>query len=714
MGSVSEAVVWEGRGLGWGRVRGEGVRGGRFEGEGMGEAEFAEHGGFLGLMCLHAAQDIVEGADGFEDMGALVEHDAFGAVAHGGVGDFGAGGHSLFCEGFEDLGGPDDGDMGSLADPEDFLLNFGESFEAAFDGEVAASDHDAAARPGHGGEEHIGEVIEAAFGFDFEDDGWTAIGEPGEMLLEELDIACGIGEGEFDDIGIMSGEFEVLEVSGGEGGELERGFGEVDAFIGLEFRACGSCVGDADEGVGGVDLLDDAADFSVIEPDGVTGPDVFEDIGDGAADHGGREDAAGVIEGGGPTGLEVAGDEEGIAFVEGEGVFAVGQGTDGSGSQVSGEIAVDEFEENSGDEVGGLVGLCPGALASDIDDLEGARGMPRVTEADAVAGLEVLEPIVGEWEGGIGGRGRGRGMALVCEPDARGRGDASQRIALGSDADDGGSGFDGSGAKLGTGEIHDDAAGAAERLPSAFEVVDDERPGLLVIVSAIDPHAIHALAEEVADEGVVMRGLARHGDHDADAAAMDGRAEEVVRMFGEESLTVFEEDGGVMERARVPGDAREVMQGLEDGIDGGEDVGFGAAERREAEGCEAVLEWSQVVAAEGQVVQEIASTFLEAGMNGIEQVMRRGVFGDEFGADGFELMKSVMDVWGCRRRGRGWNFGDHRDDLRARRGMGGCTVSWGTSMMLSDGGSGTEYVVDPRGAERGAEHLGWRVACASC
>src|SRR5271157_6314848 len=51
------------------------------------ETEAAQECALLALVRLHAAHDIVEDADRFEDVRALVEHNAFGALAHGRVGD---------------------------------------------------------------------------------------------------------------------------------------------------------------------------------------------------------------------------------------------------------------------------------------------------------------------------------------------------------------------------------------------------------------------------------------------------------------------------------------------------------------------------------------------------------------------------------------------------------------------------------------------------
>ena len=54
------------------------------------DGQAAEHGTLLQMMGLHAVHDVVEEADGVEDVLALVQHDALGADAHGGIGDLGA------------------------------------------------------------------------------------------------------------------------------------------------------------------------------------------------------------------------------------------------------------------------------------------------------------------------------------------------------------------------------------------------------------------------------------------------------------------------------------------------------------------------------------------------------------------------------------------------------------------------------------------------
>ena len=148
--------------------------------EGGGDVELAEHGALLFLVGLHAAKDVVENADGSNDVRALVEHDAFGALAHRGVRDFGARRDAGLRERFEDLRRPDHRHVRSLADPQDFFLDFGEALVAALDREIAARDHHSDGTAAHGREQQCGQLVEALPRFDLENDAEvfaTQIGE---------------------------------------------------------------------------------------------------------------------------------------------------------------------------------------------------------------------------------------------------------------------------------------------------------------------------------------------------------------------------------------------------------------------------------------------------------------------------------------------------------------------------------------------------------
>ncbi len=58
------------------------------------QTQSAEQGTFFDLMILHAAEDVAENTDGIHDVGSLVEHDALGADAHGGIGHLGSRGYA--------------------------------------------------------------------------------------------------------------------------------------------------------------------------------------------------------------------------------------------------------------------------------------------------------------------------------------------------------------------------------------------------------------------------------------------------------------------------------------------------------------------------------------------------------------------------------------------------------------------------------------------
>jgi hypothetical protein len=47
---------------------------------------------------------------------------------------------------------------------------------------------------------------------------------------------------------------------------------------------------------------------------------------------------------------------------------------------------------------------------------------------------------------------------------------------------------------------------------------DHLSPSRCIVVGAVDPHAIHAALDKVANERVIVRRLARHGDHDPNPA----------------------------------------------------------------------------------------------------------------------------------------------------------------------------------------------------
>ena len=136
----------------------------------------------------HAPEDVVEYDDGGVDVGSFVEHDAFGALAHGRVGDFGTRRLARACEVVEDLGRPDDGDVGRFAEPQDFFLDFGEAFVAGFDREIAPGDHDADERGAHGVQEDLGQPSERGGGLDLQDEPEVLAVNPSQVRMHGVDV----------------------------------------------------------------------------------------------------------------------------------------------------------------------------------------------------------------------------------------------------------------------------------------------------------------------------------------------------------------------------------------------------------------------------------------------------------------------------------------------------------------------------------------------
>lgn len=69
-------------------------------------------------MVGHSLQNIVQRLDGLDDVQALVEHHALGALTHGSVGDLRARRYAFLGQMFQDLRRPDDGQMRRFAKPQ--------------------------------------------------------------------------------------------------------------------------------------------------------------------------------------------------------------------------------------------------------------------------------------------------------------------------------------------------------------------------------------------------------------------------------------------------------------------------------------------------------------------------------------------------------------------------------------------------------------------
>jgi len=81
------------------------------------EYQMTQHRAFLAVVALLPLKDIIKDPKGLLDMRSFVKHDAFGALAHGCIGDLGTRRDSIPGKSFQNLSGPDHWYMGCLADP---------------------------------------------------------------------------------------------------------------------------------------------------------------------------------------------------------------------------------------------------------------------------------------------------------------------------------------------------------------------------------------------------------------------------------------------------------------------------------------------------------------------------------------------------------------------------------------------------------------------
>ena len=132
------------------------------------------------------------------------------------------------------------------------------------------------------------------------------------------------------------------------------------------------------------------------------------------------------------------------------------------------------------------------------------------------------------------------------------------------------------------------------------QVLDHPRPDLGVVVGAVDPHAVHAVREQVTNQSGVLGSLARHRHHHAHAAAGGRGAEQRVRVILEQLAALFEGEALLRLWRRCRPEA------LEHRRKRGEGVRLGAPEGGEPERREPLLQPPQILAPQPQIVHEVA------------------------------------------------------------------------------------------------------------
>ena len=157
-------------------------------------------------MGLHGVEYVIQKANGLDDMLALVQHHAFGAYAHGGIGDLRARRDSRLGERFEHLCGPDHRYVCGFAQPQDLFLHFGQPFEADLDCQIAARHHDSDGMMAQGRQQGERELVESLAAFDLEDDSQSSLAASLQLPPELQNVLGPADEGQADDIGMLGDE----------------------------------------------------------------------------------------------------------------------------------------------------------------------------------------------------------------------------------------------------------------------------------------------------------------------------------------------------------------------------------------------------------------------------------------------------------------------------------------------------------------------------
>jgi hypothetical protein len=228
-------------------------------------------------------------------------------------------------------------------------------------------------------------------------------------------------------------------------------------------------------------------------------------------------------------------------------------------------------------EIGGLHRLRPTTGTSRVSDLQAPPRAARILKRHAVSDLQALQPGPRDGKAGVGARRRRLRRVTVGEPHSRWRCHATEEIPLRADFRHGRARLDGPGPQFGAGQIHQDLAADPDGRLGTPEVLDHPHPPCSVVVRAVDPHAVHALLDEIVHETVVVGGLARHRDHDPNSATMRRSPEELFRLFGEQVVACLEVGSrAVRSRPLLP---LQGMQRADHGVKARKDVSLRAAER---------------------------------------------------------------------------------------------------------------------------------------
>ncbi len=177
-----------------------------------------------------------------------------------------------------------------------------------------------------------------------------------------------------------------------------------------------------------------------------------------------------------------------------------------------------------------------------------------------------------------------------------------------------------SGAEFGPSDIHQDAAGKAEFNPRARKIFDHTGPNVGCVMRAVYPHAIHPPGKQVAHQRVVLSRVRRHRDHDPDPAIGRLGTKQSFGMLLEQGLTLIEARAqGLLGRRRGPPD--NTVQQLQHRVERIQHMRFSSAQRGQAEFRQLLLQQSNVVTPQGEIVQQIGGTLAPRRMHAHEPLL---------------------------------------------------------------------------------------------
>src|SRR5215831_4397016 len=105
------------------------------------DCDIAEDLPFLDPLAFPRTQQIREGLHGIQHKPPFIQHDAFGPLSCGSIGDLGSCWQSALRQAFQHLGGPDNRHMDGFTEAENILLDQCQLLEAHLDRKIASRNH---------------------------------------------------------------------------------------------------------------------------------------------------------------------------------------------------------------------------------------------------------------------------------------------------------------------------------------------------------------------------------------------------------------------------------------------------------------------------------------------------------------------------------------------------------------------------------------------